>query len=61
MRLNERVQVAFFFVHEVDQDLPRALDDLEMAVRLHLADKVDHLRRDDSDLVPLELKLCGAT
>jgi hypothetical protein len=53
MRVDHGIQVTLLLVQKVDQDLPRALDDLEMAVRLHLSYEVDHFGHDETDLVPL--------
>jgi hypothetical protein len=57
MCVDHGIQITFFLVHKVDQDLPRAFDHLELAIRLHLTDKVDHLGHDYANLVPFILKV----
>jgi len=53
MRLNERIEIAFSLVGEVDEGLPRTLDHLELTEGLHLSKEVYHLRLDDTGMMPI--------
>ena len=44
MRSDQRVEVALLLVDELHQFLPLTFDDFELAVRLDLAEEVNHLR-----------------
>lgn len=56
----QRVKVTLLLAHKLEHNLPRALDHLELAIRVHLAYEVDHLRKRNAHLVPLVVQLCRA-
>lgn len=58
MSFNERIEITLPLLDELQKDLPGTLDDLQLTVRPHLANEVDHLRHDDADLMPVKVKLC---
>lgn len=60
VRSNETIEVAFSLGGKVEQGLPRALDDFELAERLKLTDKMDHFCLYDSAMVPVIAECCRA-
>jgi hypothetical protein len=57
MSANQCVEVSFFLSDKVNELLPGAFNYLELAKRLHLSYKMDHLRHHDSDLVPVKVEI----
>jgi hypothetical protein len=59
VRLDHGVQIAFTFLEKLDEDLPRACDDLQLAISLHLSDEMYHFSQDDANLVPIVFEIYG--
>lgn len=53
MCLDHGVEIAFTLLEKLGQDFPRARYDFQLAIGLHLANKVYHFGHDDADLVPI--------
>lgn len=58
MVLDKNVEVTLLLFNKAGEILPRAFDDLEVAVCLKLPDEVDHLSHYEPDLMPIVVKLC---
>ncbi len=61
MSFNQRVKVSLLPVEELHERLPRALDNLQITVSLHLPYEMYHLGVDDANLVPLVFQFCNST
>lgn len=59
VRLDHGVQIAFTLLEKLDEDLPRACDDLQLAISLHLSDEMYHFSHDEANLVPIAFEIYG--
>lgn len=57
MCLDHGVKIAFTLLEKLGQDFPRARYDLQLAIRLHLANEMYHFSHDDANLVPIIFKV----
>ena len=58
--VNQSIQISLLLIQEINEDFPRAFDDLETTVRFQLTNEVYHFCHDNANFVPFRLQLCMA-